>query len=125
MAVALVPAMRAGRRPAAVEPELPPPGGRAAHPAVGLDARLRRRQPDRGRSSSSTSPTRGTGHPDAYAKAFILFVLPHGLLAVSIATTFEPEMARNVKRKAAPGGSSTSPSLGIRLVALFTFPPGC
>ncbi len=65
----------------------------------------------------------GTGHPDAYAKAYILFVLPHGLLAMSIATTFEPEMARNVKRKLRQGMIDVT-SLGIRLVALFTFPAG-
>jgi putative peptidoglycan lipid II flippase len=65
----------------------------------------------------------GTGHPDAYAKAYILFVLPHGLLAMSIATTFEPEMARNVKRRLRQGMIDVT-SLGIRLVALFTFPAG-
>ena len=65
----------------------------------------------------------GTGHPDAYAKAYILFVLPHGLLAMSIATTFEPEMARNVKRRLRQGMIDVT-SLGIRLIALFTFPAG-
>jgi putative peptidoglycan lipid II flippase len=65
----------------------------------------------------------GTGLPDAYAKAYILFVLPHGLLAMSIATTFEPEMARRVKRRDKPGFIDRT-SLGIRLVALLTFPAG-
>ena len=65
----------------------------------------------------------GTGLPDAYSKAYILFVLPHGLLAMSIATTFEPEMARNVKRRDKPGFINRT-SLGIRLVALLTFPAG-
>lgn len=65
----------------------------------------------------------GTGLPDAYAKAYILFVLPHGLLAMSIATTFEPEMARNVKRKLRQGMIDVT-SLGVRLIALFTFPAG-
>ncbi len=65
----------------------------------------------------------GTGHPDAYAKAYILFVLPHGLLAMSIATTFEPEMARNVKRRDRDGLIGVT-SLGIRLVALLTVPAG-
>ena len=32
----------------------------------------------------------------AYVDAFLWFVLPHGLLAVSIATTFQPELARAV-----------------------------
>jgi putative peptidoglycan lipid II flippase len=65
----------------------------------------------------------GTGLPDAYAKAYILFVLPHGLLAMSIATTFEPEMARRVKRRDKAGFIDRT-SLGIRLVALLTFPAG-
>ncbi len=65
----------------------------------------------------------GTGHLDAYLKAYILFVLPHGLLAMSIATTFEPEMALNVKRRDRQGLIDVT-SLGIRLVALLTFPAG-
>jgi putative peptidoglycan lipid II flippase len=35
----------------------------------------------------------GSGLVDAYSKAFVLFQLPHGLLAVSIATTFLPDLA--------------------------------
>jgi putative peptidoglycan lipid II flippase len=42
---------------------------------------------------------------------------------MSIATTFEPEMARNVKRKLRQGMIDVT-SLGIRLVAMFTFPAG-
>ena len=38
----------------------------------------------------------GSGDASAYFDAFTFFVLPHGLLAVSIATTFAPEMARSV-----------------------------
>ncbi|MCU1399873.1 MAG: hypothetical protein JWN62_2982 [Acidimicrobiales bacterium] len=67
--------------------------------------------------------SRGAGQVDAYAKAFTFFVLPHGLLAVSIATTFEPEMARNVVRKDKPAFIEQS-SLGIRMVALLTMPAG-
>lgn len=36
----------------------------------------------------------GSGWVDAYAKAFIIFQLPHGLLAVSLATTLVPELSR-------------------------------
>lgn len=36
----------------------------------------------------------GSGLVDAYGKGFVLFQLPHGLLAVSIATTFVPILAR-------------------------------
>ena len=38
----------------------------------------------------------GSGNVNAYSQAYIFFVLPHGLLAMSIATTFTPEMARAV-----------------------------
>lgn len=65
----------------------------------------------------------GEGQLDAYAKAFTFFVLPHGLLAVSIATTFEPEMSRNVVRRDRPAFIEQS-SLGIRMVALLTLPAG-
>lgn len=36
----------------------------------------------------------GSGRLDAYAKAMVLFQLPHGLLAVTIATTVTPLLAR-------------------------------
>jgi putative peptidoglycan lipid II flippase len=65
----------------------------------------------------------GTGLPDAYAKAYILFVLPHGLLAMSIATTFLPEMASAVARKDRPAFVAHT-SLGVRMVGLLTFPAG-
>jgi putative peptidoglycan lipid II flippase len=39
----------------------------------------------------------GKGIVSAYFYAFTFFVLPHGLLAVSIATTFQPELARSVR----------------------------
>ena len=65
----------------------------------------------------------GAGQADAYTKAFTFFVLPHGLLAVSIATTFEPEMARNVV-KHDKGRFIEQTSLGVRMVALLTLPAG-
>jgi len=42
----------------------------------------------------------GSGGVDAYSKAFVLLQLPHGLLAVSIATTFVPDLARMFHRGA-------------------------
>jgi putative peptidoglycan lipid II flippase len=63
----------------------------------------------------------GEGIATAYFAAFTWFVLPHGLLAVSIATTFQPEIARAVKAKdraAFIGHMST----GTRLIALLTLP---
>jgi putative peptidoglycan lipid II flippase len=63
----------------------------------------------------------GSGGQDAYAKAYTFFQLPHGLLAVSIMTTFVPDLARFVARRDKPAFISRC-SLGIRLVALFTFP---
>ena len=63
----------------------------------------------------------GEGIATAYFAAFTWFVLPHGLLAVSISTTFQPEIARAVKAKdrdAFIGHMST----GTRLIALLTLP---
>ncbi|HRE02033.1 MAG TPA: murein biosynthesis integral membrane protein MurJ [Ilumatobacteraceae bacterium] len=65
----------------------------------------------------------GEGRQDLYIKAFTFFVLPHGLLAVSIATTFEPEMARSVAARNKPAFIDRT-SLGVRMVALLTIPAG-
>jgi putative peptidoglycan lipid II flippase len=65
----------------------------------------------------------GSGDASAYLAAFTFFVLPHGLLAVSIATTFQPEMARAVARKERPAFVAQA-SLGIRMTALLTIPAG-
>jgi len=67
--------------------------------------------------------SRGVGQQDAYTKAFTFFVLPHGLLAVSIATTFVPELARFVAKHDKQAFIERS-SLGIRMVALLTMPAG-
>lgn len=65
----------------------------------------------------------GSGNEDAYTKAYTWFVLPHGLLAVSIATTFLPELASAIRRKDRQIVLDRS-SLGIRLIALVTLPAG-
>jgi putative peptidoglycan lipid II flippase len=65
----------------------------------------------------------GSGDEDAYTKAFTWFVLPHGLLAVSIATTFLPELSSAIKRKDSQSVLDRT-SLGIRLIALVTLPAG-
>lgn len=65
----------------------------------------------------------GSGNEDAYTKAFTWFVLPHGLLAVSIATTFLPELSSAIKRGDRQKVLDRS-SLGIRLIALVTLPAG-
>lgn len=65
----------------------------------------------------------GSGNEDAYTKAYTWFVLPHGLLAVSIATTFLPELASAIRRKDRQTVFDRS-SLGIRLIALVTVPAG-
>ncbi|MEO6571726.1 MAG: murein biosynthesis integral membrane protein MurJ, partial [Ilumatobacteraceae bacterium] len=64
---------------------------------------------------------RGEGLNKAYFDAFVFFVLPHGLLAVSIATTFQPEMARAVTRRDREAFVHHA-SLGTRLIALLTLP---
>ena len=65
----------------------------------------------------------GGGNQTSYINGFTFFVLPHGLLGVSIATTFLPEMSSAIS------ASETEQrlvepivSLGIRLVALLTHP---
>lgn len=63
----------------------------------------------------------GSGQVNAYALAYIFFVLPHGLLAMSIVTTFTPEMASSVKRKDRAAFIDRT-SMGVRLVALLTLP---
>ena len=63
----------------------------------------------------------GGGIASAYFDAFTFFVLPHGLLAVSIATTFQPEMARAVVRKDRDSFVDQT-SLGVRMIALLTLP---
>jgi len=61
----------------------------------------------------------GSGNVDAYSKAYTS--LPHGLLAVSIATTFVPELARAVAQNNKQEFDRRFYS-GIRLTALATIP---
>lgn len=65
----------------------------------------------------------GSSIATAYFVAFTFFVLPHGLLAVSISTTFQPEMARSVVRKDRAAFVEQT-SLGVRMIALLTLPAG-
>jgi putative peptidoglycan lipid II flippase len=65
----------------------------------------------------------GSGDATAYFDAFTFFVLPHGLLAMSIATTFIPGMAAAVARRDR-GSFVDQTSLGLRLIALLTLPAG-
>ena len=65
----------------------------------------------------------GSSGSTAYFLAFTFFVLPHGLLGVSIATTFQPEMARAVAERNRQRFVDAA-SLGIRMTALLTVPAG-
>ena len=65
----------------------------------------------------------GADNPTGYTNAFIFFMLPHGLLAMSIATTFLPEMAQAVNERRRDRMIDRT-SLGIRLIALVTIPAG-
>ena len=65
----------------------------------------------------------GDGSVFAYSRAYLWFVLPHGLLAMSIATTFLPEMSSAINRKDKQALIDRT-SLGIRLIALVTIPAG-
>ena len=63
----------------------------------------------------------GSGGQDAFTKATTFFYFPHGLLAMSIATTFIPEMARSVARRDQQAFVERT-TLGLRLVGLMTLP---
>ena len=63
----------------------------------------------------------GSGGLDAYSKAYIFFVLPHGLLAMSVVTTFTPEMASALRRRDRDAFIDRA-STGVRLVMLLTLP---
>ncbi|MFK8022333.1 MAG: murein biosynthesis integral membrane protein MurJ [Ilumatobacter sp.] len=65
----------------------------------------------------------GSSGSTAYFAAFTFFMLPHGLLGVSIATTFQPEMARAVAERSKERFLDAA-SLGIRMTALLTIPAG-
>lgn len=65
----------------------------------------------------------GAGNQTSYFNGYIFFVLPHGLLAMSIATTFLPEMSRAIAQRDRPRLIDRA-NLGIRLVALLTIPAG-
>ena len=122
MAIVLVPAMLRRRPPVPAGRRLPPPGGAPAASAVGVDARLRRRQP--GGADRRAQPRRpGSRRRRPPTRRLHVLRAPHGLLAVSIATTFEPELARAVARKDKAAFVDQA-SLGVRLIALFTLPAG-
>jgi len=63
----------------------------------------------------------GQGDVSAYTYAFIFFQLPFGLLAVSIMTTFMPELATNATRNDLPGFRDRF-SQGLRLILLSIMP---
>jgi putative peptidoglycan lipid II flippase len=63
----------------------------------------------------------GSGLVDAYGKAFVLFQLPHGLLAVSIATTFVPVLARH-HQSGQHDAFGERLSDGIRFTVLLSLP---
>ena len=63
----------------------------------------------------------GSGLVDAYTKAYVIFQLPHGLLAVSIATTFLPRLAE-MHRAGRSEEFAGRISQGIRATILLTLP---
>jgi putative peptidoglycan lipid II flippase len=63
----------------------------------------------------------GSGNQDAYSKAYTFFLLPHGLLAISIATTFVPELVRRV-RSADTAGFRQWTTSGVRWILILTVP---
>lgn len=63
----------------------------------------------------------GSGGRFAYSQAYTFFVLPHGLLAVSIATTLSPELAEAFSKRAEATFSRVL-GLGVRFTMLLTVP---
>lgn len=63
----------------------------------------------------------GSGNQDAYSKAFTFFMLPHGLLAISIATTFVPELVRRVRLGDRDGFADWLTS-GMKWIGILTIP---
>jgi putative peptidoglycan lipid II flippase len=65
----------------------------------------------------------GSGNASAYTLAYTFFQLPHALLAMSILTTFIPDLAGSVKRRDRFAFVDRM-SFGIRTIALITVPAG-
>lgn len=65
----------------------------------------------------------GDGSAFAYSRAFLWFMLPHALLAMSIITTFQPDLAAAWVRGDGNELARRTTS-GVRLVALLTLPAG-
>lgn len=63
----------------------------------------------------------GSGFVDAYTKAFVILQLPHGLLAVSIATTFLPRLTEEHARDRQDEFAARI-SQGVRATILLTLP---
>ncbi len=63
----------------------------------------------------------GSALASAYFDAFTFFVLPHGLLAVSVATTFQPRLARDVASGDRQGFAARM-STGITTIVALTAP---
>jgi putative peptidoglycan lipid II flippase len=64
---------------------------------------------------------RQPGDQSAYFYAFTFFMLPHGLLAVSLMTTFAPDLARRAHRGDMAGFVSRM-HLGLRALGLLVIP---
>ena len=65
----------------------------------------------------------GSGNASAYTLAYTFFQLPHALLAMSILTTFIPDLAGSVRRKDRYAFIDRM-TFGIRTIALVTMPAG-
>ena len=99
MALVLVPAAPARRRPAPLGLGAPPPGGPQAGPALGLDRRLRRR-PTRSRSSWCwSSPTAPRRRVDLPRRVHVLPAARTGCSRCAIMTALAPELAQRATRR--------------------------
>jgi len=63
----------------------------------------------------------GPGELSAYQAAFVFFQLPHGLVAVSVMTTFLPELTEAARRDD-PATFADRFALGVRMMAVLILP---
>ena len=98
-AAGAVPGAAPGRLRLALAVGLPPAAPARARPGQRLDARLRRGEPDRAAGRAAAGPDRlapgatNAAGPLIFNNAFLIFMMAHGIIAVSIITALMPRMA--------------------------------
>lgn len=123
MAIALFPALRAARVPLRFRWDPKHPAVRKLVTLSGFTLGYAAANQAAVIAVSNLALAVDPGAQDAYTKAYTFFVLPHGLLAMSLVTTLAPEMALRAARRDRPGFIDRA-RLGVTMVALLTIPAG-